>query len=176
MIGDVAARWDETLACVECGGWNARWSSYLAGHKVEHVGDLSQYCRDCKTVFDVTLCDYDGLGGGGLPVRMHPDDVTWSSRKIWYHAGALDWWENCPPKAWVHVGHEETSMWLARSEGRKALYTVRVVGEMPKRMVEDKGDGWDRYTCAYVNRWETVGRVSLYLPKSRLELVDKVEL
>ena len=88
----------------------------------------------------------------------------------------LGGWENCPPKAWVHVGHEETSMWLARSEGRKALYTVRVVGEMPKRMVEDKGDGWDRYTCAYVNRWETVGRVSLYLPKSRLELVDKVEL
>lgn len=67
-------------------------------------------------------------------------------------------------------------MWLARSEARRALYTVRVVGDMPKRMVRDKGDGWDNYTAAYVNQWETPGRVSLYLPKSRLELVDKVML
>ena len=67
-------------------------------------------------------------------------------------------------------------MWLARYEKREALYTVRVVGDMPKRMVRDKGDGWDNYTAAYVNQWETPGRVSLYLPKSRLELVDKVML
>lgn len=172
MIGEVAARWDETLACVECGGWNARWSSKYAGHKVEHYGDLSQYCRDCKIVSDVTLCDFIDK----YDVRMHPDDVGWSSRRIWRHAGTATWWEDCPPEAWVHVGHEETSMWLARGEGREALYTVRVVGEMPKRLVRDKGEGWDNYTAAYVNRWETVGRVSLYLPKSRLELVDKVEL
>lgn len=175
----VAARWDETLACVECGGWNARWSSRLAGHSgVTHVGDLSQYCRDCKTVYDVTLSDYDWAwsDGKGYDVRMHPEDVSWSSRKIWYHAGRADWDEACPGDAWVHVGHKDTSMWLARSEYREALYTVKVVGEMPKRLVRDKGDGWDNYTAAYVNRWETVGRVSLYLPKKRLEVIDKVEL
>lgn len=172
MSSEVAARWDETISCVRCGGWNARWSSHLAGHSVEHVGDLSQYCRDCKVVTDVTLCNYDD----DLKIRMNPDDASWPSRRIWYHAGAADWWENCPSSAWVHVGHKDTSMWLARSETRKALYTVRVVGDMPKRMVRDKGDGWYKYTAAYVNRWETPGRVSLYLPKSRLELVDKVEL
>ena len=67
-------------------------------------------------------------------------------------------------------------MWLARNELREALYTVRVVGQMPKRLGKDQVDGWGRYSLAYTNAWESPGRVSLYLPKSRLEIVDKVEL
>lgn len=172
---EVAVRKDETMSCVECGGWNARWVSTFAGHVgVSHDGDLSQYCRDCKKVFDVMLNDI-GVGVHDM-VRMAPEDVGWAGRKIWYHAGSADWWSECPGDVRVHVGVRETSEWLGRLEDRSVLYTVRVVGEMPKRLVKDVGDGWGRYSRAYVNSWESPGRVSLYLPKSRLELVEKEEL
>lgn len=173
MIGAVAARWDETLACVECGGWNARWGSYLAGHSVVHEGDLSQYCRDCKVVNDVHLAD---MWPATPKVKMNPEDVDWSSRRIWYHAGSSTWDKDCPDSMYVHVGHKDTSLWLSNVEKRQALYTVRVVGDMPKRLVADQIDGWGKYSCGYVNGFEFPGRVSLYLPKSRLEIVDKVEL
>lgn len=172
MSSEVAEAHNKTLACVQCGGWNATWTSKFMGVDVEHDGDLVQWCPDCSKVFDVTLSDLPD----GFAVRMHPDDVTWYSRRIFYHAGRADWDVSCPETAMVHVGAKETSMWLARNELREALYTVRVVGQMPKRLGKDQVDGWGRYSLAYVNAWETVGRVSLYLPKSRLELVDKVEL
>ena len=174
MISDVAASWNETLACMECGSWNARWSSKLAGHSVEHSGDLSQYCRDCKVVSDVLLSD---IWPGVPRVRMNPEDTDWTSRRIWYHAGWDNWEKDCPDSAYVHVGHKDTSMWLANVEKeRQALYTVRVVGDMPKRLVSDQVEGWGRYSYGYVNAYEFPGRVSLYLPKSRLEIVDKVKL
>ena len=172
MISDVASAPNKTLACVRCGGWNATWTSKFTGADVDHDGDLAQWCPDCSTVFDVTLANLPD----GFAVRMSPEDVTWHSRRIFYHAGRADWDENCPDSAMVHVGAKETSMWLARHEGRKALYTVRVVGQMPKRLGKDQVDRWGRYSLAYVNAWETPGRVSLYLPKSRLEIVDKVKL
>lgn len=172
MISDVASAPNKTLACVRCGGWNATWTSKFTGADVDHDGDLAQWCPDCSTVFDVTLANLPD----GFAVRMSPEDVTWYSRRIFYHAGRADWDENCPDSAMVHVGAKETSMWLARHEGRKALYTVRVVGQMPKRLGKDQVDRWGRYSLAYVNAWETPGRVSLYLPKSRLEIVDKVKL
>lgn len=172
MIGAVAARWDETLACVSCGSWNARWSSNLAGHSVEHDGDLTQYCRDCKVVSDVLL----GLYDKGLKVRLNPDDVNWSNRRTWYHAGSDTWEQECPNDVYVHVGHKDTSLWLSNVERRQTLYTVRVVGDMPTRLISDQVDDWGRYSCGYINSYEFPGRVSLYLPKSRLEVVDKVML
>lgn len=168
----VAARWNETLSCIECGGWNARWSSNLAGHSgVQHLGDLSQYCRDCKRVFDVDLADLPD----GFEVRMNPEDVGWADRREWVHCGSSTWWEDCPGNVRVHVGHPDTSRWLHRVEARDTLYTVRVVGEMPKRLVRDKVNDW-KYVSSYVNAYEFPGRVSLYLPKSRLELVSKEKL
>lgn len=173
MIGAVAARWDETVACVDCGSWKARWSSKIAGHAVDHIGDLSQYCRDCKMVNDVHLSD---LWPESPTVRMNPDDVNWSNRRIWYHAGSATWEDDCPDDVYVHVGHKDTSLWLANVEERQTLYTVKVVGDMPARLISDQVEGWGRYSCGYINAYEFPGRVSLYLPKKRLEVVDKVEL
>lgn len=172
----VAESGNKTIACIGCGGWDAPWTSRFSGHEgAEHIGDLSQYCRDCKKVYDVFLSDSNNVMG---KVRMHPDDVDWQERRVLFHAGASDWWEKCPGDVMVHVGHEETSRWLARVDGsgRDTLHTVRVVGAMPKRLGKDQVDKWGRYSLAYINEFETPGRVSLYLPKSRLELVDRVSL
>lgn len=139
---------------------------------MKHYGDLSQYCSDCMKVYDVMLADLPN----GFEVRMNPEDVDWADRRVWYHAGSLGWWDDCPSDVMVHVGHKDTSMWLAGTDNRRALYTVRVVGKMPKRLIKDKVDDWGEYSSGYVNAWEYPGRVSLYLPKSRLELVDKVEI
>lgn len=163
-----------TMACIGCSGWNASWASTLAGDDVQHVGDLSLYCRDCKTVYDVQLAD---MWPDAPRVRMSPDDVGWAYRRVWWHATDVeDWDTECPGEVYVHVGAKETSMWLAKMESRKYLYTVRVVGDMPKRLISDKIDSWGKYSTAYVNAYEFVGRVSLYLPKKRLEVIDKVEL
>lgn len=165
----VAKAWNKTLACVECGSWDASWTSRFAGHDVEHDGDLSQWCPKCSKVFDVMLQDWME----NLKVKINPDDTEWRQRKHWYHTGSLSWWEDCPDNVMVHVGHKDTSMWLARAENKKALYKVQIVKDIPKRLCKDQVDGWGNYSLSYVNSWEFPGRVSLYLPKSRLEIVDK---
>lgn len=173
----VASAWNKTIACTECGSWDASWTSKFAGADVEHVGDLALWCRICGVVYDVLLGEFEP------EVRMSPDEVNWADRREWYHVSGDRWWQDCPSDAYVHVGRREVSEWLEKVRigtddeiKNPVLYKVRVTGQIPKRLIKDKGDIWGSRSVAYVQLFEVPGSVCLYLPKSRLDLVERIEL
>lgn len=166
-----------TVRCGECGGLEVRWSSALAGDLVEmpEFGDLVLWCRDCAEIRAVDLWRVPD------DVMMWAGDLGWRDRVEWYHYGSVDWWDECPGEVRVHVGSRETSEWVSRhaeNAGREdgALWKVSVdcegIGFGRDWIWNDWPEGHEE--CGYVNVCETPGRVSLYVDKSRLGLVERV--
>lgn len=162
---------------MDCGKWGAVWSSRFCGADLRHNGDLVTWCKECSTLSDVLLSDYAG------EVRMSPSGVDWADQKEWFHVSGPTWDVDCADEVYVHLGRREVSEWLWRIrqgtsdeiEGA-TLYRVRVRGKMPKRLVHDKGEGWGKRRTAYINGYEFVGSVCLYIPKGDLEVLERTEL
>lgn len=142
------------------------------------------WCRDCSKLYDILLTN--------LPksytkesVRVSADELDWSDRSIWFHAGAEDWWRECPSDVNVHVGRVETSMWLSgvmsygSSAIRYKLFKVSVDLDYVRSLGDltyDIGDGWMDQSTAYLNAYEYPGSVSLYIPKSKLKYISSREI
>lgn len=160
-------------ACPKCGARVSRW----AGWRIEK-NDTNTYCCPCGEIFGLWSSDIWILPSSGKYLTK-----TKVIESKWYHSTYIQNWLGTVVDygvEWVHVGTSLSARGRAKSEDPEFYKYKHTVKIKPKarispriyidysdwRPVEMLNDSYD--VVRYINRWESVGSISLMVRPSVL--------